>query len=38
MPQADGTMAPFHWYFAQREAVETAIWLYEVERRATHTP
>jgi type III restriction enzyme len=22
---------PFRWYFAQREAVESAIWLYEVE-------
>jgi type III restriction enzyme len=32
VPGADGTMAPFRWYFAQREAVESAIWLYEVER------
>jgi type III restriction enzyme len=32
VPQADGTMAPFRWYFAQREAVESAIWLYEVEQ------
>lgn len=32
MPQADGTVRPFQWYFAQREAVESAIWLYEVER------
>ena len=32
MPQADGTVRPFQWYFAQREAVELAIWLYEVER------
>ena len=32
MPQADGTVEPFQWYFAQREAVESAIWLYEVER------
>jgi hypothetical protein len=30
--QADGTMGPFRWYFAQREAVESAIWLYEVEQ------
>ena len=27
---ASGTLAPFRYYFAQREAVETAIWLYEV--------
>ena len=26
IPQADGTMVPFRWYFAQREAVESAIW------------
>jgi len=32
LPQADGTMHPFAWYFAQREAVESAIWLYEIER------
>ena len=32
VPQPDGTMAPFRWYFAQREAVESAIWLYEVEQ------
>ena len=25
-------MRPFHWYFAQREAVESAIWLYEIEQ------
>ena len=31
MPQADGTVIPFAWYFAQREAVESVIWLYEVE-------
>ncbi len=30
VPQGDGTMARFRWYFAQREAVETAIWLFEV--------
>ena len=30
-PQADGTMGRFRWYFAQREAVESVIWLYEVE-------
>ena len=27
---ADGSLAPFSYYFAQREAVETVIWLYEV--------
>lgn len=31
LPQADGTVRPFQWYFAQREAVESAIWLYEIE-------
>lgn len=29
---ADGTIRPFCYYFAQREAVEAAIWLYEVEK------
>lgn len=28
--QADGTQAQFRYYFAQREAVESVIWLYEV--------
>ncbi|UZX10541.1 DEAD/DEAH box helicase family protein [Methylocystis sp. MJC1] len=28
--QADGTQNPFHYYFAQREAVESVIWLYDV--------
>ena len=32
VPAADGTVRPFQWYFAQREAVESAIWLYEVDR------
>lgn len=32
LPQADGSVRPFQWYFAQREAVESAIWLYEVEQ------
>lgn len=32
LPQADGTIGPFQWYFAQREAVESAIWLYEIEQ------
>lgn len=27
---ADGTLAPFRYYFAQREAVETVIWLHDV--------
>jgi len=31
IPQADGTAVPFRWFFAQREALESAIWLYEVE-------
>ncbi|MGZ8254474.1 MAG: DEAD/DEAH box helicase family protein [Burkholderiaceae bacterium] len=31
LPHANGSMGPFRWYFAQREAVESAIWLYEVE-------
>ncbi len=30
MPQADGSMAEFQYYFAQREAIETIIYLYEV--------
>lgn len=29
--QADGTNATFRYYFAQREAVETVIWLYDVK-------
>lgn len=32
LPQADGTVQPFRWYFAQQEAVESALWLYEIER------
>jgi type III restriction enzyme len=28
--QADSTAQPFRYYFAQREAVETVIWLYDV--------
>lgn len=32
LPQPDGTMRAFAWYFAQREAVESAVWLYEIER------
>ena len=30
MPQADGTVVEFHYYFAQREALETIIYLYDV--------
>jgi type III restriction enzyme len=30
--QADGTQSLFRYYFAQREAVESVIWLYEVRR------
>lgn len=29
---ADGSLEQFRYYFAQREAVETAIWLYEVRK------
>jgi len=30
--QADGSQSLFRYYFAQREAVESVIWLYEVRR------
>ena len=30
MPQADGTMVEFQYYFAQREALETIIYLHDV--------
>lgn len=30
LPQADGTMGEFQYYFAQREALETIIYLYDV--------
>ena len=30
--QADGLQAPFEYYFAQREAVETVIWLHDVRK------
>ncbi|MCK4542282.1 MAG: DEAD/DEAH box helicase family protein, partial [Spirochaetales bacterium] len=30
LPQSDGTMIPFRYYYAQREAVETVIYLYDV--------
>ncbi|MDN5942636.1 MAG: DEAD/DEAH box helicase family protein [Nitrospira sp.] len=29
---ADASLSPFRYYFAQREAVETAVWLFEVRR------
>ncbi len=32
LPQADGTMAEFQYYFAQREALETIVYLYDVVR------
>jgi len=31
LPREDGTLQPFQYYFCQREAVESAIFLYEVE-------
>ena len=30
--QADGSLTPFRYYFAQREAVETVIWLHDVRK------
>ena len=30
LPNADGTTSPFQYYFAQREAMETIIYLYDV--------
>jgi type III restriction enzyme len=32
LPHSDGTVQPFRWYFAQQEAVESTVWLYEIER------
>ncbi len=32
LENADGSLSPFRYYFAQREAVETLIWLYDVRR------
>ncbi len=29
---ADGSLAPFRYYFSQREAVETVIWLHDVHQ------
>lgn len=31
LPQLDGTMSSFQYYFAQREALETLVYLYDVE-------
>ena len=33
MDKADGSLSPFRYYIAQREAVETVIWLYEARRK-----
>ena len=30
LPQIDGTMTEFQYYFAQREALETIVYLYDV--------
>ena len=30
--RGDGTIEPFRWYFAQREAVETVVWLFDVRQ------
>jgi type III restriction enzyme len=30
MPQPDGSMSEFQYYFAQREAIETVVYLYDV--------
>jgi type III restriction enzyme len=32
LENADGSLSPFRYYFAQREAVETLIWLYDVKK------
>lgn len=32
LEEADGSLSPFRYYYAQREAVETVIWLYEVRK------
>jgi type III restriction enzyme len=32
LENADGSLSPFRYYFAQREAVESVIWLHEVRR------
>lgn len=30
--EADGTLRPFRYYYAQREAVETVLWLYDARK------
>ena len=32
LENANGSLSPFSYYFAQREAVETVIWLYDVRK------
>jgi len=32
LQRADGSTEAFRWYFAQREAVESVIWLFDVKR------
>jgi len=32
LENADGSFSPFQYYYAQREAVETVIWLHDVRR------
>src|SRR5262245_17473502 len=32
LENADGSLSSFQYYFAQREAVETVIWLHDVRR------
>jgi type III restriction enzyme len=32
LEEANGSLSPFRYYFAQREALETVIWLYDVRR------
>jgi hypothetical protein len=32
LENGDGSLSPFRYYFAQREAVETLIWVYEVRK------
>jgi type III restriction enzyme len=32
LEEADGALSPFRYYFAQREAVESLVWLYDVRK------
>ncbi len=32
LENADGSLSPFQYYYAQREAVESVIWLYDVKQ------